>query len=141
MNKKNRKLAEKIKQMAVESQNWHYRATYNKSVVNSLKINLQQVMLSHGNNNIAGGLLADHHQVEEGYGDSDIDDEAVSYNYMNIQGMPRGGMRCKSCNVKEVSVLLVPCRHLSLCKYCDVFTGVCPVCQSLKTSSIQVFFS
>ncbi|CAH8323458.1 unnamed protein product [Eruca vesicaria subsp. sativa] len=100
--------------MAVESQNWHYRATYNESVVNALK---------------------------EGYGDSKIYDEAVSYNYMNIQGMPSGGMRCKSCNVKEVAVLLVPCRHLSLCKDCDVFTGVCPLCQSLKTSSIQVFIS
>ncbi|KAG2317153.1 hypothetical protein Bca52824_020275 [Brassica carinata] len=142
MNKKNRELAEKIKQVGAEAQNWHYRAKYNESVVNALKVNLQQVM-SHGNNtNNAGGVLADHHhQVKEGFGDSEIDDEAASYNYTNIPGMPNTGMRCKSCNVKEVSVLLVPCRHLSLCKDCDVFTGVCPVCQSLKTSSVQVFFS
>ncbi|KAF8045027.1 hypothetical protein N665_5728s0002 [Sinapis alba] len=141
MNKRNRELVEKIKQVAVESQNWHYRAKYNESVVNALKVNLQQVMMSHGNNTNAGGVLADHHQVEEGFGDSEIDDEAASYNYMNTPKMPSAEMRCKSCNVKEVSVLLVPCRHLSLCKECDVFTGVCPVCQSLKTSSVQVFFS
>ncbi|CAH8310014.1 unnamed protein product [Eruca vesicaria subsp. sativa] len=141
MNKKNRELAEKIKQLGAEAQNWHYRAKYNESVVNALKVNLQQVMVSHGNN-IGGGLLADHHHhVEEGFGDSEIDDEAASYNYMNIPGMPNAGMRCKSCNVKEVSVLLVPCRHLSLCKDCDVFTGICPVCHSLKTSSVQVFFT
>ncbi|KAL0836559.1 hypothetical protein Bca101_088448 [Brassica carinata] len=133
MKKKNRELVEKIKKVAVESQNWHYRAKYNESVVNALKVNLQQVM-SHGNNTNPGGVLA----VEEGYGDSEIDDEAASYNYMNIPGMPNTGMRCKSCNVKEVSVLLVPCRHLSLCKDCDVFTGFCPVCQSFKTSSVQV---
>lgn len=139
MNKKNRELAEKIKQVGAEAQNWHYRAKYNESVVNALKVNLQQV-ISHGNNTNG---LADHHhhQVKEGFGDSEIDDEAASYNYMNIPRMPNAGMRCKSCNVKEVSVLLVPCRHLSLCKDCDVFTGVCPVCQSLKTSSVQVFFS
>ncbi|CAN7111358.1 unnamed protein product [Brassica rapa subsp. narinosa] len=133
MNKKNRELVEKIKQVAVESQNWHYRAKYNESVVNALKVNLQQVM-SHGNNTNPCGVFA----VEEGYGDSEIDDKAASYNYMNIPGMPNTGMRCKSCNVKEVSVLLVPCRHLSLCKDCDVFTGFCPVCQSFKTSSVQL---
>ncbi|ESQ29428.1 hypothetical protein EUTSA_v10023576mg [Eutrema salsugineum] len=143
MNKKNRELVDKIKQVAAEAQNWHYRATYNESVVNALKVNLQQV-ISHGkNNNAAGLVVADHHhQVNEGFGDSEIDDEAASYNYRTIPGMPSStGMRCKSCNAKEVSVLLVPCRHLSLCKDCDVFTGVCPVCQSLKTSSVQVFFS
>ncbi|KAL0689961.1 hypothetical protein Bca4012_089639 [Brassica carinata] len=96
MKKKNRELVEKIKKVAVESQNWHYRAKYNESVVNALKVNLQQVM-SHGNNTNPGGVLA----VEEGYGDSEIDDEAASYNYMNIPGMPNTGMRCKSCNVKE----------------------------------------
>ncbi|CAH2047699.1 unnamed protein product [Thlaspi arvense] len=143
MNKKNRELVDKIKQVTGEAQNWHY----NESVVNALKVNLQQVM-SHGNNsNGAGVVVADHHhhhQVKEGFGDSEIDDDAASYNYMNnIPGMPlpSTGMRCKSCNAKEVSVLLVPCRHLSLCKDCDVFTGVCPVCQSLKTSSVEVFFS
>uniref|UniRef100_A0A1J3E6T2 E3 ubiquitin-protein ligase BOI n=1 Tax=Noccaea caerulescens TaxID=107243 RepID=A0A1J3E6T2_NOCCA len=149
MNKKNRDLVEKIKQVAVEAQNWQYRAKYNESVVNALKVNLQQVM-SHG-----GGVVADHHhhhhhhQVKEGFGDSEIDDDAASYNHLNILPgtMPlslpsgAGGMRCKSCNEKEVSVLVVPCRHLSLCKDCDVFTGVCPVCQSLKTSSVEVFFS
>lgn len=140
MNKKNRELVEKIKQVAVEAQNWHYKAKYNESVVNALKVNLQQVM-SHGNNNNVAGVVTDHHEVKEGFGDSEIDDEAASYNYLNIPGMPCTGMRCKSCNIKEVSVLLVPCRHLSLCKDCDVFTGVCPVCQSLKTSSVQVFFS
>ncbi|KAG7588148.1 hypothetical protein ISN44_As07g004940 [Arabidopsis suecica] len=140
MNKKNRELVDKIKQVAVEAQNWHYKAKYNESVVNALKVNLQQVM-SHGNDNNAAGVVADHHQMKEGFGDSEIDDEAASYNYLNIPGIPSTGMRCKSCNVKDVSVLLVPCRHLSLCKECDVFTGVCPVCQSLKTSSVQVFFS
>ncbi|CAA7027329.1 unnamed protein product [Microthlaspi erraticum] len=138
MNKKNRDLVERIKQVAVEAQNWQYRAKYNESVVNALKVNLQQVM-SHG----GGGVVADHHhhhQVKEGFGDSEVDDDAASYNHQN--NIPSGGgMRCKSCNVKEVSVLVVPCRHLSLCKECDVFTGVCPVCQSLKTSSVEVFFS
>lgn len=158
MNKKNRELVERIKQVAVEAQNWHYKAKYNESVVNVLKTNLQQAMSQGGNNNnnnVAGAAAAD--QGKEGFGDSEIDD-AASYinpnNYLGITGMPgrafsqkgqeknqKGAMHCKACKAKEVSVLLVPCRHLSLCKDCDVFIGVCPVCQSLKTSSVQVFFS
>ncbi|KAH0850925.1 hypothetical protein HID58_095114, partial [Brassica napus] len=141
MNKKNKELVERIKQVATEAQNWHYRAKYNESVVNALKTSLQQAM-SHNNNNnnnvVAG---ADH--CKEGFGDSEIDDAASSYidpnNSNNNMGSQR--MRCKMCHGKEVSVLVVPCRHLSLCKECDVFTGFCPVCKSLKTSSVQVFFS
>uniref|UniRef100_A0A1J3CBZ0 Putative BOI-related E3 ubiquitin-protein ligase 3 n=1 Tax=Noccaea caerulescens TaxID=107243 RepID=A0A1J3CBZ0_NOCCA len=138
MNKKNRELVERIKQVAMEAQNWHYRAKYNESVVNALKTNLQQA-ISHNNNVIAA---AD--QGKEGFGDSEIDDAASSYidpNNMNKKNMGNQRMRCKMCNAKEVSVLLVPCRHLSLCKECDVFSGICPVCKSLKTSSVQVFFS
>ncbi|KAF8109989.1 hypothetical protein N665_0088s0007 [Sinapis alba] len=139
MNKKNKELVERIKQVTTEAQNWHYRAKYNESVVNVLKTNLQQAM-SHNNNN--KNVIAGADQGKEGFGDSEIDDAASSYidpNNNNKVGNKR--MRCKMCNAKEVSVLLVPCRHLSLCKECDVFTGVCPVCKSLKTSSVEVFFS
>ncbi|CAL9214448.1 unnamed protein product [Arabidopsis halleri] len=135
MNKKNKELVERIKQVATEAQNWHYRAKYNESVVNVLKANLQQAM-SHNNNVIGAG-----DQGKEGFGDSEIDDAASSYIDPNNNMGIHQRMRCKMCNGKEVSVLLVPCRHLSLCKECDVFTKICPVCKSLKSSSVQVFFS
>ncbi|KAJ0229121.1 SBP protein [Hirschfeldia incana] len=142
MNKRNKELVERIKQVTTEAQNWHYRAKYNESVVNALKNNLQQAM-SHNNNNNKK-VIAGADQRREGFGDSEIDDAASSYidpNNNNNKNIGNQRMRCKMCNVKEVSVLLVPCRHLCLCKECDVFTGVCPVCRSSKTSSVQVFFS
>ncbi|KAG2267877.1 hypothetical protein Bca52824_062432 [Brassica carinata] len=140
MNKKNRELVERIKQVTTESQNWHYRAKYNESVANALKTNLQQAMAHNKNNK---NVIAGADQGKEGFGDSELDDAASSYIDPNNSNKNKGNqrMRCKMCNAKEVSVLLVPCRHLSLCKECDVFTGVCPVCKSLKTSSVQVFFS
>ena len=49
INRKNRELVERIKQAAVEAQNWHYRAKYNESVVNLLKNNLHPAC------NITGG--------------------------------------------------------------------------------------
>lgn len=143
LNRKNRELVERIKQVAMEAQNWHYRAKYNESVVNVLKNNLQQA-ISQG---------AD--QVKEGFGDSE-DDDAASYidpnNVLSIPGGPlksfsknypgsNDHMTCRACKKREVSFLLIPCRHLCLCKDCDGFTSVCPVCQSMKTGSVQVYLS
>ncbi|KAM2534895.1 probable BOI-related E3 ubiquitin-protein ligase 3 [Malus sylvestris] len=146
MNRKNRELVDRIKQVAVEAQNWHYRAKYNESVVNVLKSNLQQA-ISQG---------AD--QGKEGFGDSEVDD-AASYidpnNYLTIPAGPAktvsknylglkeqtGSRTCRACKAKEVSTLLMPCRHLCLCKDCDGFVNVCPVCESMKTASFQVYLS
>ncbi|KAF2286680.1 hypothetical protein GH714_023526 [Hevea brasiliensis] len=65
------------KGVAMEAQNWHYRAKYNESVVNVLKSNLQQA-ISQG---------AD--QGKEGFGDSEVDDAAsyvVPSSYLNVTG-------------------------------------------------------
>ncbi|KAF4366143.1 hypothetical protein CsatB_022231 [Cannabis sativa] len=143
INRKNRELVERMKQVAMEAQSWHYRAKYNESVVNVLKSNLQQA-ISQG--------AAD--QGKEGFGDSEIDD-AVSYidpsNMLSIPGttinsLPknqgsRDTMTCRACKSREVSMLLMPCRHLCLCKECDAFIGACPVCQLMKTASVQVYLS
>lgn len=142
MNRKNRELAERIKQVAVEAQNWHYRAKYNESVVNALRNNLQQA-ISHGVE-----------QGKEGFGDSEVDD-AASYidpnNFLSIPGAPMKSIHpryqgmenlsCRACKAKDVSMLLIPCRHLSLCKDCDGFINVCPVCQMIKTASVEVYLS
>ena len=36
-------------------------------------------------------------------------------------------MICRACKKKEVSVLLIPCRHLCICTECEGFISVCPV--------------
>ncbi|KAA3462631.1 E3 ubiquitin-protein ligase BOI-like [Gossypium australe] len=140
MNNKNRELVERIKQVTAEAHNWHYRAKYNESVVNVLKSNLQQV-ISQG---------AQH--GKEGFGDSEVDDAASYIDPNNFLSIPLGaakcaskGMKehiiCRACNAKEVSILLMPCRHLCLCKDCDLSINVCPVCQVTKTAGVQVYLS
>ncbi|PWA81175.1 Zinc finger, RING-type [Artemisia annua] len=131
MNRRNMELGLKIKQVAMEAQSWHYRAKYNESVVNALKSNLQEVIAQK--------------PVQEGYGDSEVDD-AASYTNVNAMGNPYQtysvkSLLCKACNGKEVCVLLLPCRHLCLCKECEVLTEKCPICQATRTESVQVFFS
>lgn len=143
MNRKNRELVERIKQVATEAQNWHYRAKYNEQIVNVLKNNLQQA--------ISQGA----EQGKEGFGDSEVDD-AASYidpnNYLSIQaGTSKSVMRnqkgtkenmlCRACKAKEVCILLMPCRHLCLCKDCNAFITACPVCQVMKTTGVLVFLS
>lgn len=142
MNRKNRELVERIKQAAVEAQNWHYKAKYNESVVNLLKNNLQHA-ISQG---------AD--QGKEGFGDSEVDDAAsyIDPHNMAIPGGPgransqhkeglKEQMICRACKSKEVSILLIPCRHLCICKECEGLISVCPVCQSMKTTGVQVYLS
>ncbi|KAG5062072.1 hypothetical protein GLYMA_02G035800v4 [Glycine max] len=142
MNRKNRELAERIKQVAVEVQSWHYRAKYNESIVNTLRNNLQQA--------ISQGA----EQGKEGFGDSEVDDDA-SYidpnNFLNILAAPINSthksyqdmenLTCRACKVKTVSMLLMPCRHLCLCKDCEGFINVCPICQLIKTASVEVHLS
>ncbi|GAB2297401.1 hypothetical protein Dimus_031506 [Dionaea muscipula] len=141
MNRKNRELVERIKHVATEAQAWHNRAKYNESVVNVLKANLHQA-ISQG--------AADH--GKEGFGDSEVDD-AASYidpiKFLGVAGgrgksMLRGlneNLVCKACGCREVSILLMPCRHLCLCKNCDALISICPVCNELKTASVEVYLS
>ncbi|KAK9066473.1 hypothetical protein SSX86_013795 [Deinandra increscens subsp. villosa] len=134
MNRRNMELGLKIKQVTIEAQSWHYRAKYNESVVNALKNNLQQV------------IAQKPAQGKEGYGDSEVDDAASYTNANDALGNPNQTfsmkpLNCKACNAKEVCVLLLPCRHLCLCKDCEVVVENCPVCQTTRTESVHVFMS
>ncbi|KAI3787249.1 hypothetical protein L1987_41591 [Smallanthus sonchifolius] len=124
INRKNKELVDRIKEVANEAQSWHYRAKYNESMVNLLKANLQQA-LARGNEN----------RFKEGFGETDV--EVSSTGLANNAGKSC----CKACRANEVLVLVMPCRHLCLCKDCDGFTSVCPVCQMVKTVSMEVYLS
>lgn len=135
--RKNKELVESVKQVTTEAQNWCYMAKCNESVINILKTNLQQAMQSSN-------------RGREGLGESNVDDAASCIdpnNYLDSAGGPGGSasakkdMICKSCRAKAVSVLLMPCRHLCLCKECEGFVSACPVCQVITTASFEVFLS
>ncbi|KAL3631003.1 hypothetical protein CASFOL_023987 [Castilleja foliolosa] len=131
--RKNKELVETMKQVTSEAQNWCYMAKYNESVVNVLKTNLQQAMMQCSNT-----------ARNEGVGESDAADDAASCVAGSgplISAKKDSNMICRLCRLKEVSVLLMPCRHLCLCKECEHFVGVCPVCQVATTASFQVYLS
>ena len=50
---------------------------------------------------------------------------------------------CRWCGEAEACVLLLPCRHLCLCRRCEGEAGVeaCPVCAATKNASLHVLLS
>ncbi|KAM0934205.1 putative transcription factor C2H2 family [Dioscorea sansibarensis] len=48
---------------------------------------------------------------------------------------------CRSCWSKPISVVVMPCRHLSLCADCDAGAMPCPLCGSARTGSVHVLLS
>ncbi|XP_050230883.1 probable BOI-related E3 ubiquitin-protein ligase 2 [Mercurialis annua] len=52
----------------------------------------------------------------------------------------RAKMVCKGCNSRASCVLFLPCKHLCSCKFCEAFLSSCPVCESVKEESMEVFW-
>ncbi|XP_074316251.1 E3 ubiquitin-protein ligase BOI-like [Silene latifolia] len=126
LNHKNKELIDKLRQLEVAAQSWQYKAQQNEFLVNALRTHITQVFRQGAAN------------VSEGY-DENIQDDAVSSSNLPPSVPKHEPVNCKSCKGKEVSVLMLPCRHLCLCTDCEVLIEVCPVCRVKKTGTLQVY--
>ncbi|KAL8030004.1 hypothetical protein ABFX02_14G259300 [Erythranthe guttata] len=126
INKKNSELELRMEQLALEANAWQQRAKYNESMINTLKINLQQV-------------YAQSRDSKEGHGDSEVDDTASCCDGRPSANDVAAMLTCRVCRVKEVSMLLLPCKHLCLCKDCESKLSLCPLCQSSKYIGMEVY--
>ncbi|KAK4277471.1 hypothetical protein QN277_015467 [Acacia crassicarpa] len=134
INKRNMELEERMEQLTVEASAWQQRARYNENMIAALKYNLQQV-------------YAQGRDSKEGCGDSEVDDTASCCNGRSIDfhllsrdnNDMKEMMTCKVCRVNEVSMLLLPCKHLCLCKDCESKLSFCPLCQSSKFIGMEVY--
>ncbi|CAM6098086.1 unnamed protein product [Calypogeia fissa] len=138
--RRNLELEERVNQATMEAQIWQTRLKNSEATVSALRSNLQQ----------AQQAVALSRESKEGCGDSEADDAASSHHDDSADAHARAFREnkelkeqrtCRVCRCNEVSILLLPCRHLCLCKDCDGRLASCPVCKSAKNASVQVYMS
>ncbi|GFQ04823.1 boi-related E3 ubiquitin-protein ligase 1 [Phtheirospermum japonicum] len=150
MGKLNLALQERVKSIYVENQLWRDLAQSNEATANSLRSNLEQVLLHVGagageervSGAAAGGCAAEAAEdVESCCGSSDGADE-------KDDGASGSGCyrdrACRRCGERESCVLLLPCRHLCLCGVCGSGSQqvqACPVCNSSMNATLHVNMS
>ncbi|KAJ0231879.1 SBP1 [Hirschfeldia incana] len=120
INRKNKELEVRIEQLTMEAEAWQQRANYNENMIAALNYNLER---AHGRPR----------ESMEGCGDSELDDTASCFNGKAAM------MMCRFCGVREVCMLLLPCKHMCLCKECESKLSSCPLCQSSKFLGMEVY--
>ncbi|XP_073526418.1 uncharacterized protein [Phyllobates terribilis] len=134
MNRKNIELEERLEQLAMEVGAWQNQTKYTENMITLLRMNLQQV-------------YAQSRDSKEGCGDSEVDDTASCYNGQaidfhllskdNNNSDKKNSLTCKVCRLKEACMVLIPCKHLCLCKDCESRIAVCPLCHCSKNHSLE----
>ncbi|KAK4752771.1 hypothetical protein SAY87_021569 [Trapa incisa] len=133
--KKNMELEQQIAQLVVESSAWQQHSRYHDNMISNLNYNLQKIH-------------AVSRDSKEGCGDSEVDDTASCCHVLptdqHLQHYGENGekkepMLCRFCSIRQACMLLLPCKHLCLCKECESKIAFCPLCRSIKSSGMEVF--
>ncbi|XP_016443981.1 BOI-related E3 ubiquitin-protein ligase 1-like [Nicotiana tabacum] len=126
--RRNAELEARAAQLSAEAHAWQARARAQEVTAATLQAQLQHAMMSGGgcnerNDGNGGGEPED---AESAYIDPDRVVEST-------------GPSCKACGKRVASVVLLPCRHLCVCTECDAVAQACPLCFSIRSSSVEVF--
>ncbi|CAN4099726.1 unnamed protein product [Withania somnifera] len=128
--RRNAELEARVAQLSAEAQAWQARTRAEELTAATLQAQLQQAIMKGGGCNahlpegdVAAGEAED---AESAYIDPDRVVESIRPS-------------CKACRKRVASVVLLPCRHLCVCTDCDVVVQACPLCLSVRSSSVEVF--
>lgn len=120
--RRNTELEARASQLIAEARAWQVKACEQEVTAATLQAQLQQAMMN--GSGMSGGEAEDGESVY-------VDPDRV----VDSTGRPS----CKGCGKRLASLVLLPCRHLCLCIECDVEAQCCPLCRSIRTSSVEVF--
>ncbi|XP_057510708.1 BOI-related E3 ubiquitin-protein ligase 1-like [Actinidia eriantha] len=117
--------------LSAEAQGWRSAARAHEATAAALQARLQQAMTSGGGWKDGGEEVAGGGEAEDGES-AYVDPDRVEVS---------SGPGCKACRKRVASVVVLPCRHLSLCTECGPLAQTCPLCYTFRESSVEVFFS
>ncbi|OWM88313.1 BOI-related E3 ubiquitin-protein ligase 1 [Punica granatum] len=129
--RRNAELQARAAQLGAEAQVWQEKARSQEAAAVSLRAHLQQAMMGGG----AHDRKVDSCGVAVSEGQAAEDAESV---YVDPDRTALSEPSCKACRRRTATVLLLPCRHLSLCKECERVAHTCPLCYCARSSSIEV---
>lgn len=118
--KRTMELEEFLRRIEIETQTWQRVAKENEAMVVSLNGTIERIKET------AANAAADAESCCRGGEEEE---------YKN-----GGSEICKGCNSRECCVIMLPCRHMVCCKYCEAFLDFCPVCKTVKKASIEALF-
>ncbi|QCD91492.1 BOI-related E3 ubiquitin-protein ligase 1-like [Vigna unguiculata] len=123
--RRNAELEARAAQLGVETQLWQAKAKAQEATAASLQAQLQQAMMSGEDG--GGGVSCAGGEAEDAES-ACVDPERV-------------GPKCRGCAKRVASVVVLPCRHLCICAQCNTHFRACPVCLTVKNSTVQVHLS
>lgn len=127
--RRNAELEARAAQLSAEAQAWQARARAQEVTAAALQAQLQHAMMNGGAGN----------EREEGKGGGEPEDAESAYIDPD-RVVESTGPSCKACRKRVASVVILPCRHLCMCTECDAVAQACPLCFSIRSSSVEVFF-
>lgn len=140
--RRNAELEAKATQLSLEAQAWQARARVQENVAATLQLQLQQAMITGGGRGQSGGQVQDGDEWGGGNSAAVVGGDAEDAESAYIDPdrvVVSSGPSCKACRKRVASMVLLPCRHLCLCQQCDSVAQACPVCFSLRSSSVEVY--
>ncbi|KAK8710678.1 hypothetical protein V6N13_145991 [Hibiscus sabdariffa] len=139
--RRNVELETRAAQLSAEAHVWQAKARAQETTAASLQAQLQQAIISGG----GAAVTQDNMRGEEGQkcvgGGLEAQAEDAESAYVDPERVAASSPTCKVCRTCVAAVVLLPCRHLCLCTECDRVAQACPVCLTVKNSSIEVFLS
>ncbi|KAG8071911.1 hypothetical protein GUJ93_ZPchr0006g41894 [Zizania palustris] len=123
-------LEERLARLRNEAASWQAKALSEQAAAVNLHAQLQQ----------AAAAAAARASGDELRGGDSGPAESSSSAYVDPR-RARPDRACLTCHLRPVTVVLLPCRHLSLCGDCfaaDDVAMACPVCHSVRTGGVEV---
>lgn len=140
--RRNAELEQRVARLRAETVAWQTKARAEEAAAAVLQAQLQQAA---ERQNLAGdpgcsaaGDLAGAEDAESGYLDPERRDAGGSSSAAAAAAAARV---CRACRRRAAAVLVLPCRHLCLCRECAAGAEACPVCRCARTACLEVFLS